>query len=416
MIRIVISIIIFTIFVTLINLFPIFIPHLQYAGFFFMQRGLLEFNNSFVITYIELIILLIFMFKSKMKFTDKYSKLFFLLPVLALPTTVNAYFNGNIFSSIYLLILLGLMPFYYQFLLKKMNFYIKIKLVDYMILSLIVAGIFNKLYQGYVHGPELAPYMHPLLYGLVSRGGGMNASNHIGGIILILLPLISNKKVLYVAILFLIICFSRGIYFILGLFIIYVFFTNIYKIYKTTSINKQSLYVFIIFLVIFIIFIKILPQDFFDELVRNSINRLSAFSKVGENERFHVFSNAIDIFKESYYLGVGPANFYYGYDSISVDLYENKYSNAHNLYLTLLVENGIGFLLLFLYIYVLMLYKSFHYNRKIFFSLSIFLLYGLFSGQLYETGMGKVSLYDYYYLMYLIAYIRYLEINRNINV
>jgi O-antigen ligase len=410
MIRILISFLLLSIFIGFINFFPVFIPHLQYAGFYFMQNGMLTYESSFIITYAELIILIIFMLKSKMKINDKYSVLLLLMPIASIPALSNAYFTGNFTVALYLFLMLCLIPFYYQFLLKRMDYFVNIKLIDYMIMSLVIAGIFNKMYQGYVHGPELAPYMHPLLYGLVSRGGGMNASNHIGGIILVLLPLISNKKVFYLAVFFLILCFSRGIYFILGLFIFYKLFKNIIEIYKHKFIKRKSFLLLIIYFIILVMLVGLIPSGFIDELIRNFVNRLLSFVSVGQNVRFSIFSNALEIFYQSNYIGVGPANFYYSFDTISPILFNDKYSNAHNMYLTLLVENGIIFLILFLYLSLTMMKKAYKYDKRILLSLSIFMFYGLFSGQLYEAGMGKVSLYDYYYYIYLIAYVRYLEL------
>jgi len=410
MIRLFVSFLILAACIGFIEFFPVFIPHLQYAGFFLMEAGVLDYSTSFLITYAELVILIIFLFKSKMKINDRYSFLLLIMPLVSAPALLNSYFNGNFFASLYLFTMLCLIPFYYQFLLRGMGYFIEINLVDYMVISLLIAGVFTKLYQGYVHGPILAPSMDPLLYGLISRGGGMNASNHIGGIILVLLPLITGKRVFYLAVFFLILSFSRGVYFVLGIYLFYLVIKYIVELFKYKVIPRRHLGNLILYVSVLAIILELMPSGHIDELARNFSNRISAFFVVGQNERFNIFQNALEMFIQSNYIGVGPANFYYAYDKIPSELYENKFSNAHNLYLTILVENGIIFLLMFLYLSLTVMKKAYKYDKKAFISLFIFMFYGLFSGQLYETGMGKVSLYDYYYYVFLIAYVRYQQL------
>lgn len=411
MIRLIISFIILIVMVSLISFFPLFIPHIEYAGFFLMEKGVLDYEKSFLITYAEIILLFIMAIKLRGRLKDKYSKILILLPLSAIPSLTYSFFMGNYYASFYLFILLVLAVYYYEFVLIKMEFYEKINFINLIVLSLIVAGMFNKLYQGFVHGPELAAYMNPLLYGLISRGGGMNGSNHVGGILLVLLPLITSKKVFVITVIFLISCFSRGIYFVLFVYLSYIVLMNGYFILKKSTINKREILSILLVFTGISFLLSIIPIEFYDELQRNFINRLEAFLVVGENQRFDVFNIAIRIFQESSYIGVGPANFYYGFDMLDTSLYEDRFSNAHNLYLTLLVENGIVFLILFLYISLIFLIKAYKVNTRLFISLSIFMFYGLFSGQLYEAGMGKISLYDYYYYLFVIAFIRFQEQN-----
>ena len=407
MLRLVISIIILVVSIRNIYYFPLLIPHIQYAGFFLMKEGVLTYEKSYLITYGELILLLIMYYKTKHFKKDIVFSILIIIPFTALPSFVNSYYYGNIESSIYLLVLLLLIPYYYLYTKSKMSYYVSAKMVDMMALSLVFAGVMNKIYQGIVHGPELAAYMHPMLYGLISRGGGMNASNHLGGMLLLLYPLIDKKIIKNISLLFLLICFSRGIYLILGVYFTVILSKYIMQHTRFKRLSIKDISYIVVVVALASILLKHIPISFVTEVSRNFTQRVQALKDVKENERIQVFKDSFEIFKSSSYQGIGLGGFYYGYNNLSTNYSKNKYSNAHNIYLTLLAENGLIFLGLFIILMIKSISLAKHIDKKAYYSLIIFIVYGLYSGQLYETGMGKASLYDYYYLVYVIAYINY---------
>lgn len=333
-----------------------------------------------------------------------------LLGVLTIPSSIINLYTYDTYRPIFACTLMVFFPFFYIYVRNNMDYYINIKIFDIAICSLLIAGIFTKITEGIVYGPLFAPNMNPIVYGMISRGGGVNASNHIAGIILMIMPLANNIYIRLSAIIFLLFTFSRGAYAAL------VFITLSYLIYRIFGSDKifgikiNVLKIVFLFAFINILMYLILPDNIIEILFREFFNRLTAFSIINENQRFDIFSQSLQIFDESYWMGVGITNYASAYVQLpSVLGTTDRFSNAHNLYLTLLVENGIPFFLVFIYLLYLSLEISFKYSKRSFLAILVFCFYGFFSGQLYESGVYKFSLYDYYYFAIIIAYAEYMS-------
>ena len=362
-----------------------------------MKEGTLDRKYMFFINYSEFIFLIYFAYLCKFKLKSKYSKILVFLTISILPSIISFKFIS--YSSIYFLLLLLLIPFLLEWSLKQQYLFTNVN-IEKIVLSLIVAGLFTKFHQGYVHGQD--SYAGSFIYGLLSRGGGVNASNHIGGILLVFYPLLHRRSVKLIVILFLLICFSRGIYITFTLIIL----VNLFYTHKITF--KSFLYFIIFLFLTFVIFIQ------FPHIYNEFTTRLITFSLIFENDRFTIFYESIKLFVNSFFLGVGPTNFYYALNSANNSF---EFSNAHNMFITVLVENGVFFSSVFIFLIFNLFKDSFKIQRKYMMSLFVFCFYGLFSGQLYECSLGKVSFYDFFYLIFIISLItnKYLKKNNHLS-
>ena len=143
-----------------------------------------------------------------------------------------------------------------------------------------------------------------------------------------------------------------------------------------------------------------------DNYTLRLINILEGFQR---DDRTKIHENALEISRMTNYTGIGLGNFLDGLYRIGATM---KYSNAHNLYYTLLSEGGILFLIVFLFLMISILKKAFIYDKRVFISIVIFLFYGLFSGQIYESTSFR-SCIDYFYIIFLLAYLKNKQINAN---
>jgi len=384
--------------------FLLLIPFLQYAGFIFMKAGRPH-EINFIICYAELILLLIFAFQQKFRIKNKISLYLFLLPFLSLPSLL---FVGNLYFSLFIITLMTLSAFLYQFFQKNIDWFIKKNIFSGIVLAWIALGFITKIYQGIKWGRVLSPETG--LYGVLSRGGGIGASNHIGGILLFFLPLIKNYKILLLANFFLLFTFSRSIYLLLILF-------WIIKLFPYIRIKKIAIKALLGLFIVGSLLWCCVPGYYTSEIKDWFILRTVGGSEYGTTisekisarlqvePRWQIYSQALKIFKETKGQGIGLGGFYWGQKMIGE---QPRFSNAHNLYLTLLSEGGVLFLLGFVYLLFYMFRLAFKYNKNVLFALFLFTIWGFINGQIYEASM-LVSCGDYYYLIFLLAYLQYIK-------
>ncbi len=381
---------------------------LLFPLFAFSGRWLASYtHNSDLVYYgyIEFILSLIILFK----YRNRYFNSMFLMFMFPLVSVFSIFYIQNYeryaIYYFYFVLLLSANGYFALFLknMKKLN---EIAIIDKILIIWILLGIYFRI-------SVMSQYNMTFLS--ARFGSSLWATNHISMIILLFLPLVKNKKVLYFSIFFLIIQFSRGVYATMVMMLIFHFaFVNFRK---TILITTTS--VLLIFAISFLTW-KISPNYFnssynlfYERLARTSLNLSSGkFSKaitleminsgVKQDERKYIRASALEIVKRTNYMGIGLGSFVEGLDQIN---YHFKFSNAHNLYLTLLSEGGILFLVMFIIIMLKLLKMSYQYDRRVFVSLCAFVFYGLFSGQIYEASAFR-SCIDYFYLIFIWAYLQ----------
>jgi len=389
--------------------FLLLIPFLQYAGLFLKPHHP---EINFIISYAELLILGIFAFQEGFRLKDTTPQCLFLLPFLSLPSLLCA--QGNLYQSIFIISLLSLSAFLYIFYLKNMEWFLNKNIFDLIVLVWIVFGILTKIYVGIMMGRALP--LPTWVYIIINRGGGLGGSNHAGGIILFFLPFVRDYRILSLATLFLFTTFSRGIY--APLILLWIILLFIRK-------KNELLKAFILLCIVFCLIWNFIPHtdqnrfSFSNYLFNRTIGISTSWgttisekikNRIFKDTRWDIYGQALKIFKKTSYRGIGLGGFAWGQEFIGRT---RKYSNAHNLYLTLLCEGGIPFFLGFFGLLFYMFRLAFRYSRNGLISLSIFACYGLYSGEIYEASR-LVSACDYYYLIFLLAFLTYMKKSKEI--
>lgn len=244
------------------------------------------------------------------------------------------------------------------------------------------------------------------------RGGGTHyASNHLGYFLILTYPFIKKRVIKSIVLLTLFLSFSRALMIIALIFTLYelrfylkiwmaIFYSLILIILK--NLTGNLLINNLLFSLVILRFTK--STSYSNNLNSNAslfeVNSQdfnSIFHNFLDDDRVAIWKYAFQIFSENNFLGIGFGNFY---DHIIRINGSFKYSNAHNLYLNSLVEGGILFIsVLISLIYILLRHKS----GRVKVSVLLFLIYGLFSGQMYEEGQ-EMSLVDFTYFLILITY------------
>lgn len=381
---------------------------LLFPLFAFSGRWLASFTeipNSVYFGYIEFVLSLIIFYKYRNISRSKY--LIFIFPFLSISSLL--YINNNeryVIFFFYFFLLISANG-YYALFSRNMGKLIKTAIIDKILIVWMILGIYFRI--------SVANQFNMTF--LEARGGSsLWTTNHISMIILLFLPLVKNKYVLYSSIFFLCIQFSRGAYFTLLLMLLLYFILGYSRKVIKTSIVSLTL------VVGFFFFAKILSPQFIDRgvlLLRERLTRELNFSYTSKplnaityssikrgieiDEREEIRKAAWEISKLTNYNGIGLGNFIDGLQRIN---YPSKVSNAHNLYLTLLSEGGLLFILIFLFIMLKLLILSYQYDWRVLISLICFLFYGFFNGQIYEESAFR-SCIDYFYLIFIWAYLMY---------
>lgn len=387
----------------LLLLFPLF----AFSGRWLIT--LTQIPNSVYFCYFELI--LSFIVFRKYKGRNKNSKLLIMLPLVSLPSLIYIHgFEGISTYFFYFFLLSSAVGYYYLFI-ENMHYILNENYFEKIVLLWTFLGFIYKLLSAI----EVQTWF------LLSRAGSsLWASNHQAMIILLFLPFVKRKWITFLSIAFICLHFSRGVYFALILYLIlYFIFISRIRAIKILRYASISILLSISFLMYFLprvydfgvdaLYARIVKGG--TEVTAPSIsnNYIWSISDIYEgiyrDDRNNIYNNATEIAYRTNYLGIGLGRFADGLKMIGSPM---QYSNAHNIYYTLLSEGGIFFLLVFLFLIFFILKKSFKYDKRIFVSILIFMFYGFFSGQIYESTAER-SCTDYFYLIFLLAYLEYQE-------
>lgn len=363
--------------------------------------------NNVYFSYFEIIFSCIILYRYRF---DKNTPIILLfLPLSTLPALINIDdFEGYSTYFFYFFLLIGGIG-YYKLFREKMKEIIENNVVDKVLIVWTILAFVYKV----ISALEVDTWF------LLSRAGSsLLAGNHQAMIILLLIPFARRRWVAALSIGFTLLHFSRGVYLSLLLYLfLYFIFISPLKAIKMVRFSAA------IFLMIFIIVRFQFPNIYnfaedalFSRLIMGgtqvtapmaSQNFVLSFNDILNafygDDRNNIQQDALDVAEKTNYIGIGLGRFLEGTKLIGSP---RKYSNAHNLYLTLLSEGGILFLLLFVYLLVASIKKAYIFDKRIFVSLIVFAFYGLFSGQIYESTAER-SCVDYFYLIFLLAFLEY---------
>lgn len=398
--------------------FLLLAPFLQYAGLIFLIQKHPP-NMNFIINYAELLILIIFSLSYKLK--GKIPLFLFLYPLLSIPSLLFA--RDHLFHSIFLMLLLSLSSFLYLFYLKNMEWMLKKNIFNLSVLLWTSFGFLIKIYEAIKWAPTLAPDISTGEFMITFRGGGLGSgmfgSNHAAGILFLFLPFIENPWILIFSNLYLLLTFSRGIYALLILFwiikvlIVISHSSNRIKIVKSIALTCAVLSLIWVFLpisyknlILDLAFLRVFGSGiYFGNTLKDMI-----LNKTLADPRIDIWVQAITMFKKTLFQGVGLGGFYWGQGLIGAT---QEFSNAHNLYLTLIVEGGVYFFIAFSCLLVYMFSLAKRYSNPALISLIFFTIYGFYSGEIYSTNK-IASANNYYYLIFLLAYLKWRTLNYSI--
>ena len=228
------------------------------------------------------------------------------------------------------------------------------------------------------------------------------------------LPFICNAELIALSNILLLISFSRGVY----LTTVVHWFTKFFPFYR---VNKRILKSALLFIgSLWTVWVFLIPPVYKTEIFKWLFSRIIGGESWGAtiterisgrtigDSRWQVYSQALRLLKKTAFQGIGLGGFFWGQTLIGEAA---EFSNAHNLYLTVLCEGGVPFFLAVLYLFLKMTSLAWVYSRRALLSLWIFLFYGFFSGQLYEAS-GLVTACDYHYLLFIYAYLNHLKKQR----
>lgn len=164
---------------------------------------------------------------------------------------------------------------------------------------------------------------------------------------------------------------TRGVWLALlvaSIFSLVIFFLLIHKREEKSSLKgKRFIYLsssVIVFAAIFAIFVA---KTDYGQSIRNRIDASFKLSDSSTNSRFGLWNKTLDLWEESSVLGVGSGNWKIEILKYDVVKYRNGWvvpRRAHNDYLTILSENGIIGLLVYLAMFILVLYYLITVMRK----------------------------------------------------
>lgn len=291
-----------------------------------------------------------------------------------------------------------------------------VPIADRMLVVFTALAWFYKIAYGYQLG------IGPLLV----RGGGVYASNQYIGVALCLLPFVRSRMIAVLALVTILLQFSRGGY--LALILIFAL-SNLTRLPGSLPTALESLIRWrSLFKLLAVIaagggaLIVISPETGSFLLIRligggafginleiaESLARLPlsdlltmANQSAQGDDRKLIWAAALQIASDNNWVGVGAGNFSIAATALNSEL---LYSNAHNLYLTLLAELGAGPCVVFILLLIRYAISAWQYQRTGFVTIITFAIYGLFSGQIYETA-SEVSIAQFVVLLHVFAQI-----------
>lgn len=387
------------VFLVFYRWFLLWIPFLPVSGLWIASLGLSrEFN--FVQSYMELVLVFFFTIRWLTLKKDRVSVWLLGIALLSIPSLLNS--SEHFFLSLFLFLCLLGGAGIYRFFLDNMKATIKTRMVDLTVLVWVCLGTFIKFYDAVLLSQDV----------LYQRGGSIWGSNHVAGIILLLLPLVKSRLVFALALMLMVFNFSRGIY--LGLIV--------YGITWFFLVSRHKMLGSILSLcAIIAVGLALAPPEFKNRVMNYFIERV-AFQELNPNEvsinviieralnddRWNIYSSALRMAEQVSWTGVGLGGFVWGLESMG---YPGEYSNAHDMYLTALTEGGLMFAIGLVCLLVYLLYRSFSISRPVFVGVLTWTVYGLYSGEIYEASRFLTA-GDYYYLMFVLAYISYSYMNK----
>ncbi len=378
--------------------FLFWVPLLPYSGIWLYSPDNPR-EYMFISSYIELTLALIFLYKFFTSKMDNISVLLFMIVLISFPALYNAFYYNHVFISFFLFFCLLSGAGFYLFFLDNMKEIEASRLVDFAVLLWLALGIFIKIYIG-------ARLNQPWF---IQRGGGILGSNHIAGVLFILLPLVRSRWIVLVSIIFLALQFSRGIY--LALIVYFIVWVSI--------VNPRQGIRWIASVSVFGVLFYLLLGDitFHSEYglvtvgdfifsrfkVIQGVSMENFLNALMADSRWDLIDMAIMAGKQVMLTGIGFGGFLWGLERFGDPL---LYTNAHNMYMTLLVEGGFAFAIGFTAFIIYILIISFRTSKEIFTGLVTWSFYGFYAGEIYEVG-GMVTAGDYYILLFVIAFIVY---------
>ena len=380
------------------DLFLLWIPFLSLTGRWLLVMDILPREYSSMCSYVEIlmiILILIDSFKDNEKF-DLTAIYIFLIGISSAFSLIQS--NGHFYFSLFFVFCFFSGPWIYLFLLKQIKKNNLLITVDLIVLIWTCLGYINKIIFGYLSGESA----------IFQRVGGYFGSNRLANILILLLPLVKRKWIIYLASILLLSQFSKGIY---GALILYLILWII-------IINRKILRMLIPIAVICAIFLpQILNITFTSNskpmtLKKNLIGRMtkadedslwqSLYMRIMIDERFDIWKFGLERGKESSFTGIGLGGSLWEFQKHTKEIY----SNFHNIYLTLLVEGGIVHMITFIIFLFYILLRSFLVNSYAFIGLFTWSFYGLYNGQLFDVSRAPTCA-DYYYLLLVAAIVSY---------
>lgn len=329
-----------------------------------------------------------------------------LVPVLG-SATLPDFINALAFA-VGVILSLGYLNYYREDIAKD------VPIADRMLLVFTVLAWFYKVAYGYQLG--LSP--------LMVRGGGVYASNQYISIAICLLPFVRNRWVLLAALATMLLQFSRGGYIAIALAVALSLWRRDaqgerYALGRLVSARTLLLaglgmaagvgllalvapdgFKFLLIRLVgggaFGLNLEI--ADAVAKLPLTDLIQLASASAKGD-DRGLIWTMALRITADNHFVGVGAGNFVIAASTLNAEL---LYSNAHNLYLTLLSELGLASVLLFVLMLLVYAVKAWRRSAPGFAALFTFTLYGMFSGQIYETS-SEVSIAQFIVLLFVFA-------------
>lgn len=376
-------------------LFLLWIPLLHFSGEWIQYFVQLPPELAFAQAYVEISLLAAFFCMWLMQPKDKLSLWLLGLPILALPSLINA--NEHFSLSLFLFLLLLFSPGVYGFFLSRMKWFLRINLVDWAVMLWIVLGLIIKFYDAARLGYSALYY----------RAGGLWGSNHVAGILLLLLPLVRKQWVFAVSVAFLLIHFSLGIYLAMAVLGIGWLFMGSYRRVLVGILASVAL----------IAMVCVLIPGLIDPAFQFLNERMGIYgsgtdSFIGgiswrfwQDERQLIWRDALKIAQNSGFVGVGLGGFKWGQEGIGSNL--SAYSNAHNMYLTSLAEGGFLFAAGLVFVLAYAVRRAYAVSKPVCAGLLAWMFYGLYSGEIYEASRFTTA-GDYYNLLFVLAYITYM--------
>jgi hypothetical protein len=236
------------------------------------------------------------------------------------------------------------------------------------------------------------------------RAGAIWGTNHLIGILILLLPFVRSRIVFVAVMLTFLFSFSRGAY---AAGVMY-FMAERCFVPVRERVNYKWVIVLLTVSFIYLVTPEVLLSrvgDFWTVRLSSGgeVNSLGDLKSgfLADEYRTELQRLALTISEEHFFMGIGLGGFSSHLKEIG---YPYQFSNAHNLYLTVLAEGGILLTLLVVIVMGYLMWRSFKVEKSIFVALVTFCFYGIFSGQIYEAST-QVSLMDFYYLLFIWCYL-----------